>query len=193
MRYKLPEAYGKTRLVLLPVDPYFIHAYWEVAPEQLKEATLRFYRSKPVDYFDVPVDLQSRKCYVHLWRPEESLYADLLLKRNDGTLVSLVRSRVIHMPPAQPKVSIEQHFMRVEPAERRAEIVPPPPQAAAKPIDAAEIVRETLKSVYASRVWRWEQFQPSSTPAGRGTIDLTAIAEIRFRAGTSSGASVTKK
>ena len=191
MRYKLPETYGKTRLVLLPVDPYFIHAYWEVAPEQLKEATLRFYRSKPVDYFDVPVDLQSRKCYVHLWRPEESLYADLLLKRNDGTLVSLVRSRVIHMPPAQPKMSIEQHFMRVEPAERRAEIVPPPPQAAAKPIDAAEIVRETLKSVYASRVWRWEQFQPSSPPAG--AIDLTAIAEIRFRAGTSSGASVTKK
>jgi hypothetical protein len=193
VRYKLPETYGKTRLVLLPVDPYFIHAYWEVAPEQLKEATLRFYRSKPVDYFDVPVDLQSRKCYVHLWRPEESLYADLLLKRNDGTLVSLVRSRVIHMPPAQPKMSIEQHFMRVEPAERRAEIVPPPPQAAAKPIDAAEIVRETLKSVYASRVWRWEQFQPSSPPAGRGAIDLTAIAEIRFRAGTSSGASVTKK
>jgi hypothetical protein len=193
VRYKLPEAYGKTRLVLLPVDPYFIHAYWEVAPEQLKEATLRFYRSKPVDYFDVPVDLQSRKCYVHLWRPEESLYADLLLKRNDGTLVSLVRSRVIHMPPAQPKMSIEQHFMRVEPAERRAEIVPPPPQAAAKPIDAAEIVRETLKSVYASRVWRWEQFQPSSPPAGWGAIDLTAIAEIRFRAGTSSGASVTKK
>jgi uncharacterized protein len=191
VRYKLPETYGKTRLVLLPVDPYFIHAYWEVAPEQLKEATLRFYRSKPVDYFDVPVDLQSRKCYVHLWRPEESLYADLLLKRNDGTLVSLVRSRVIHMPPAQPKMSIEQHFMRVEPAERRAEIVPPPPQAAAKPIDAAEIVRETLKSVYASRVWRWEQFQPSSPPAG--AIDLTAIAEIRFRAGTSSGASVTKK
>jgi len=191
VRYKLPETYGKTRLVLLPVDPCLIRTYGEVAPEQLKEATLRFYRSKPLDYFDVPVDLQSRKWYVHLWRPEESLYADLLLKRNDGTLVSLVRSRVIHMPPAQPKMSIEQHFMRVEPAERRAEIVPPPPQAAAKPIDAAEIVRETLKSVYASRVWRWEQFQPSSPPAG--AIDLTAIAEIRFRAGTSSGASVTKK
>ena len=72
MRYKLPEAYGKTRLVLLPVDPYLIHAYWEVAPEQLKEATLRFYRSKPLDYFDVPVDLQSRKSYVRLWRPKES-------------------------------------------------------------------------------------------------------------------------
>jgi uncharacterized protein len=193
VRYKLPVGYGKTRLVLLPVDPYLIHAYWEVAPEKLNEAMLRFYRSKPLDYFDVPVDLQSRNWYIHLWRPEESLYADLLLKKDDGTLISLVRSRVIHMPPAQPKMSIEQHFMRVEATERRAEIVPPPPQLAAKPIDAAEIVRETLKNVYASRVWRSKQFEPSGTPPARSAIDLTATAERSFRAGTSSGASDTKK
>src|SRR3990172_7865532 len=28
----LPETYGVTELVLLPVDPYWIHASWEVTP-----------------------------------------------------------------------------------------------------------------------------------------------------------------
>src|SRR5574341_1912919 len=30
----LPESYGKTRVVLLVVDPKLVHAYWEVAPEK---------------------------------------------------------------------------------------------------------------------------------------------------------------
>src|SRR5262245_66399018 len=86
--YNLPRSYGKPRLVLLVVDPYLLHAYWEVATEKLNElqeqaaqqAILRFYRSKPAyedaptDQFDVEVDIQSRNWYVHLWRPEESLY-----------------------------------------------------------------------------------------------------------------------
>ncbi len=48
---KLPAAYGKTRLVLLVVDPYLIHAYWEVASEKLRKVAaeqnkgvLRFYK-----------------------------------------------------------------------------------------------------------------------------------------------------
>ena len=27
----LPAGYGKTRIVLLPVDPYLVHVYWEVS------------------------------------------------------------------------------------------------------------------------------------------------------------------
>ena len=203
--YKLPRAYGKTRLVLLVVDPYLIHAYWEVAPEKLDDAKtqalLRFYRSKPADFFDVEIDLQSHKWYVHLWRPEESLSAELMLKRNDGSLITLVRSQVIRMPPAQPKMSIEQRFMKVEATERRAEIVPPPPRPAVKPIDAAEILRESLKNVYASRFWHREQFKLESMraanmlspPPGRRAVDLTAMAERSFTTGISSGASDTEK
>jgi hypothetical protein len=139
----LPAAYGKTRLVLLVVDPYLIQAYWEVAPEKLREAkqqtgqakgVLRFYMGSKVagedalpGSFDIEVDLQSRNWYVHLWSPEESLCADLALKGNDGTLIRLARSQVVHMPRVRPAIAIDQHFMRVEATERRAEIVPAPP------------------------------------------------------------------
>jgi hypothetical protein len=139
---RMPGSYAKTRLVLLVVDPYLIHAYWEVAPEKLQDVNeaagrnkgvLRFYRRSETapedtlrDSFDIEVELQSGNWYVHLWSPEESLYADLSLKRNDGTLVRLVRSQVVHMPRTRPAVTIDEHFMRVEATERRAQIVPTP-------------------------------------------------------------------
>jgi hypothetical protein len=188
---KLPGSYGKTRLVLLVVDPYLIHAYWDVAPKKLRKANkppgqtqgvLRFYKggetetkAAPRNSFEIEVDLQSRSWYVHLWSPEESLYADLGLKKSDGTFVRLVRSQVVHMPRTRPAAAIDQSFMRVEAAERRAEIVPapapvpverdrpqqdvallpdefhaPPAPPIVKPTDSPEIVKETVTEVYAS-------------------------------------------
>jgi hypothetical protein len=202
---RLPAEYGQTRLVLLVVDPYLVHAYWEVAPEKLRQAkklagqakpVLRFHRESErapgaaeADSFDVAVDLQSHNWYVHLWSPEESLYADLALKRNDGTFIRLVRSQVVHMPRVRPAIAIDQHFMKIEPTDRRAEIVPPPPvqhdraqkdiiPAASelpveeikppvediKLIDAGEIVREKLKELYASVEPRRSQFRSNVHP-----------------------------
>src|SRR5438552_6032799 len=46
--YNLPESYGKTRLVVLAVDPYLIHAYWEIAPPELDEASRHAGKSKAV-------------------------------------------------------------------------------------------------------------------------------------------------
>ena len=231
----LPAGFGQTRLVLLVVDPYLVHAYWEVAPEKLRQAkklagqakpVLRFHRESErapgaaeADSFDVAVDLQSHNWYVHLWSPEESLYADLALKRNDGTFIRLVRSQVVHMPRVRPATAIDQHFMKIEPAERRVEIVPPPPvvhdrpqeemispanepvHEIIKPIDAAEIVREKLKELYASVELRGSRFHSSVNdveselsgppPANAGT-DLTEIAERKFDAGVSSSGVLQK-
>src|SRR5262249_55929676 len=99
--HNLPAAYGKTHLVLLAVNPYLIHAYWEVARYKLKEAkckagdaqaVLRFYKEgkpaieNPPESFDIEIDLQAPNWYVNLWSAEESYRADLALKRNDGTV-----------------------------------------------------------------------------------------------------------
>ena len=230
--HNLPVAYGKTRLVLLAVDPYLIHAYWEIAPEKLNETkqqagqaqeVLRFYKGGKMasedalaNWFDVEIDLQSRNWYVHLWSAEESYYADLALKRDDGTLIRVVQSQVARMPRTRPATAIEQRFMRVEATQRRAQIVPPPPagrhrpqeavaplanepsvrRPVAKPIESAEVVRETLRNVYASRQWRPERFEAESVratkipnpPPGIAAIDLTETAERNIPAGLSSGA-----
>jgi hypothetical protein len=146
--YNLPTSYGKTRLVLLAVDLYLIHAYWELTPDRLIEAqeqagesqpVLRLYKGgtaaeeAPVEWFDIDVDLKSRSWYVHLWSVEESYCGDLALKRKDGSLVRLARSEPVRMPRAQPAIEVTEHFMRVEAKQALAEIVPPPKRTDREP------------------------------------------------------------
>ena len=204
MESGLPGVYGKTRLVLLVVDPHLIHAYWEIARSRLRDVkrkaalgqvVLRFYSGKQ-DSFDVDIDLQARNWYVHLWSPEESLYADLAVKMNDGTIIRLARSKVVHLPRTRPVIAIEQHFMKVDPAERHAELVPAPPvepqtpRPGGAPIDYPAIVTERLRQVYASTAWR-PAIEPGAEPVSPIPVetpsDLTAIAEEKLTTGLSSG------
>jgi hypothetical protein len=132
---ELPDSYGKTRVVLLVVDPNLVHAYWEVAPDKLQEAkshmkdssqaVLRFYEASGC--FDVDVDLGPRNWFVPLWSAGKSYYADLGLRGGDGSFVQLARSNVVVTPRALPTVEVGERFMRVVAPGRRAEIVPPPP------------------------------------------------------------------
>src|SRR5690349_24854290 len=119
--FHLP-AQVKTQLVLLVVDPYLIHAYWEVSPEKFREVKklaevakclVRFYKGGktsreevPPESFDIEIDFQAGNWYVHHWSPAESLYADLALNPADGTLLTLVRSQVVHMPRVRPAIAI---------------------------------------------------------------------------------------
>ena len=204
MESGLPGSYGKTRLVLLVVDPHLIHAYWEIARSRLRDVkrkaalgqvVLRFYSGKQ-DSFDVDIELHARNWYVHLWSPEESLYADLAVKMNDGTLIRLARSKVVRLPRTRPVIAIEQHFMKVDPAERRAELVAAlpvehqTPRPGGAPIDYPAIVTERLRQVYASAAWR-PAVEPGAEPVSPIPVetpsDLTAIAEEKLTTGLSSG------
>jgi len=132
---ELPDSYGKTRVVLLVVDPNMVHAYWEITPQQLQEAGGRIGdSSQPVlrfcgagETFDVEVDLRPRNWYVPLWSSGKSYYVDLGLRGGDGSFVRLAQSNAVHIPRALPVIDVEERFMRVEEPGRRAEIIEPPP------------------------------------------------------------------
>lgn len=115
----LPETYGVTELVLLPVDPYFLHAYWEVTPQALSDIfsqigsdapqaryVLRVYDVTAIEFdgrnahsfFDLPIELSARNWYIHLWSSEKSLVADLGLLLPDGRFFLLARSNVVYTP-----------------------------------------------------------------------------------------------
>jgi len=141
-----PASGGRTRLVMLVVDPYRVHTYWEVTPDELARTekmirlhadsarpVLRFRDAAVADaaeanqgWFDVDVNLQPRNWYVQLWSADKTYTADLGLRGDDGQFVSLARSNVIRTPRAWPAVGVEEHFMRIERATQRAESVPPP-------------------------------------------------------------------
>ena len=130
----LPESYDQTRVVLLPVDPYLVHVYWEIAPRDEErarrrtralgprfQATLRFCdithtvsdRSNAESQFDVDIELGSGNWYVHLWSPEKRYFVDLGLRTEDGTFVPIARSNVVHTPRAHPSTNVDAHYMPI--------------------------------------------------------------------------------
>lgn len=91
------------------VNPYLVHAYWDVdltrLPATTSSAALRFHDvSQPFapDTFDVEVDLRARNWYVDLWGPARSYYAELGTKTAAGDFTPIVRSNSLETPRAWP-------------------------------------------------------------------------------------------
>jgi hypothetical protein len=176
--HQLPSAYGRTRLVVLPVDPYAVRAYWEITPAAIAKAAgsvetdidrlqaiLRFQeQSMRVPSFDIQIDLGQRNRHVALWSPGRSYDVDLGFKTKDGRFVSMVREMVV-TPRGWPQPAVQEEFVRISGPDRQVEVMTPPEEPRRIP-----------------RTW------PAIPPAPVTTreVDLTATAERRFIAGMSS-------
>ena len=125
----LPDSYGETRAVLMAIEPYLLHVYWEVASVEIEKAKhwfgddhaqsetiLRFHdvtdaiidNGKTHGFFDMDIDLYSRSRYVHLWSPDKSYFVELGFKTADGRFFPLVRSNVAKTPSAWPAPKADQ-------------------------------------------------------------------------------------
>jgi len=137
---ELPELHDRTRVVLMAVSPYLVHAYWDLDSKTQADAagaTLRFHDStagQPPSSFDIPVNLATKSWYVHLWGPARHYTAELGLNGAEG-FVSLARSNSLETPRAWPVAEIQERFARV--GETRAAVEPAPPAKAAAPHPAA--------------------------------------------------------
>jgi hypothetical protein len=130
----LPETYGVTELVLLPVDPYWIFAYWEITPQALSDllnrlgpratggryiirvydvTAIQFTGNNAHYYFDLPVDLSAKNWYINLWSGEKSLVGDIGYVLSDGQFHLLARSNVVQT--ARSGVSIFTEARWAEP------------------------------------------------------------------------------
>ena len=145
----LPGSYGESRVVLLPVEPYMLHVYWDITPAELdkakhqidedhaqSQAILRCYDITNINFdgtnangsFDVHIDLLSKCWYVHLWSrsPEKSYFIDLGFKTEDGRFYPIARSNIADIPPAWPAPKSVQYYMHVEGDYELLETVPAP-------------------------------------------------------------------
>jgi hypothetical protein len=132
---ELPSSYGHTRLTLMGIDPFWIHAYWEItprdheavmarlAPERVSAHwALRFYDVTYVDfdgtnahsYFDQPVDLAAGNWYVNLWSSEKTYCADIGARAPTGRFEPACRSNFVHMPRADESPQYRPQWLRVE-------------------------------------------------------------------------------
>lgn len=132
--YQLPPHYDTTRLVLMAKDPYWIYAYWEIAPASIANLknkigyeaeqariTLRMYDITFIEfngknansYFDIEVGPYTNSWYINLWSDNVSFCADIGVKTASGEFYTLARSNYIQTPRASYSPRTEQIWMRV--------------------------------------------------------------------------------
>jgi len=134
----LPWSYGETEVVLMAVDPFLVHAYWDFSPGDWEKVRhrgqpvalriydvtmIRFDGTNAHSHFDVPVGGDAQNWYVRLWTAEKSLCADLGWPRPGGSFETLVRSNVIQTPRAGVSIYDEVRWVEVRWSRRRPSLL----------------------------------------------------------------------
>jgi hypothetical protein len=125
----LPDGYGESRIVLLPRDPQWAYAYWDIPnsdKEELRrqggqQLALRLY-----DVTDINLDYQSphnvqeylsdelaREWYLPIPVSDRDYAVDIGYRTADGRWLTLARSARVRIPPFYPSDWIEDVFVSV--------------------------------------------------------------------------------
>ena len=185
---ELPTAYGQTRLTLLDVDPFHVHAAWEVTPRDRAAAEkqftaqstaffwiLRFRDEQDGSSFDMPVNPDAGSWYVELLAADKTYHAELGPIAVTGAFVAVCRSNTLATPPAAPAQPQEPQWLevagtlgeakRVAAPEREAS--PLPKTAAQGPVAQGQLAAPTgaqVEPMLAEPLGRPQQAFPLALP-----------------------------
>ena len=136
----IPSHYDVTRLVLMPRDPLWIFAYWEMSGSAIGNAkkslgsdfnkstlTIRMYDVTCIDFnglnanhsFDIEVSATTNNWYIHLWRDNVSYCADLGFRSPQGHFFQIARSNFITTPSAHIRDKYDEVRMQVRQSRKR--------------------------------------------------------------------------
>jgi hypothetical protein len=125
----LPEGYGESRIVLLPRDPQWTYAYWDIPNDHKEELrrqggqqlALRVYDvtdvnldyQRPHSIQEYPCDELAREWYLPMPVSDRDYVVDIGYRCADGRWLVLARSAAVHVPPVYPSDWIEDQFITV--------------------------------------------------------------------------------
>jgi len=140
----LPETYGRSRVVVLAIDPHHVHAYWEVTPADAAatEARLeRTDRSEPewvlrfhdvtgvavgtasaLGHFDIAIDRGARNWYVELWSPDKTYLVELGA-RLSNQFSAACQANPVSVPPAAPSLAGSPEWATADPEHVTSEVL----------------------------------------------------------------------
>jgi uncharacterized protein len=126
----LPEGYGESRIVLMPRDPQWAYAYWDIPNEnraQLRsqggqQLALRIYDATDLDLnYQVPHSVQEYPCdelarewYLSIPVSDRDYIVEIGYRTFDGRWLMLSRSAAVRIPPTYPSDWVDDHFVTVE-------------------------------------------------------------------------------
>ncbi|MFH0807357.1 MAG: DUF4912 domain-containing protein [Elusimicrobiota bacterium] len=112
----LPKNYDDTKIVLLPRDPFWAYAYWEISTDTRRELNnkygttvkfaIRVYDVTDINFdgknshkaFDIIVGEAAENWYINMPDVNRSWCVDLGLILADGRFITIARSNVVSMP-----------------------------------------------------------------------------------------------
>ena len=126
---ELPDGYGESRIVLMPRDPQWAYAYWDVPnahKEELRRQGGQQLAIRIYDVTDVDINTQAahsvqeylcdemaREWYLPIPVSDRDYAADIGYRCTDGRWLVLARSATVSIPPVYPSDWIEDAFVTV--------------------------------------------------------------------------------
>ena len=126
---ELPEGYGDSRIVLLPRDPKWAYAYWDISNEHKDELrrqggqqlALRLYDVTEIDQsYQTPHGMQQQDCdemarswYLEIPMSDRDYTAEIGYVTGDGNWLMLARSAPIRVPPIYPSDWANDQFVTI--------------------------------------------------------------------------------
>ncbi|OGS26281.1 MAG: hypothetical protein A2297_04030 [Elusimicrobia bacterium RIFOXYB2_FULL_48_7] len=125
---ELPKNYGDTKIVLMPRDPFWSYAYWEINREtrdKLKKEhgnkgklTLRVYDVTDIDFngsnahkhFDIYVSEEAENWYINVPEVNRAWCVDLGLLLPDGRFILIARSNFLSLPRHGVSSVTDEHW-----------------------------------------------------------------------------------
>ncbi|MDY7003767.1 MAG: DUF4912 domain-containing protein, partial [Cyanobacteriota bacterium] len=125
----LPNGYTKSRIVLMPRDPEWAYAYWDIPNGQKEELrrqggqqlALRIYDvtdiklsyQSPHSIQEYPCDELAREWYIPIPVSDRDYVVEIGYRCADGRWLVLASSERVHIPPVYPSDWIDDQFITV--------------------------------------------------------------------------------
>ncbi|AFY36546.1 Rho termination factor domain protein [[Leptolyngbya] sp. PCC 7376] len=125
----LPGGYGQSRIVLLPRDPQWAYAYWDIPNDHKQylrnqggqQIALRLYdvtdidinHQSPHNVQEYLCDEMAREWYFPIPVSDRDYILDIGYRCADGRWLSLAKSTTIRVPPVYPSDWVEDVFVTV--------------------------------------------------------------------------------
>jgi uncharacterized protein len=126
----LPEGYGQSRIVLMPRDPQWAYAYWDIPNEHRAELRSQGGQQLAVRIYDVsdidiqhqvphsvqeyPCDELAREWYLPIPVSDRDYVVEIGYRTYDGRWLLMARSAAVRIPPTYPSDWIDDHFVTVD-------------------------------------------------------------------------------
>ncbi|MEM6612514.1 MAG: DUF4912 domain-containing protein [Cyanobacteria bacterium P01_C01_bin.72] len=126
---ELPDGYGESRIVLMPRDPQWAYAYWDIPNAHKEELRRQGGQQLGIRIYDVTdIDLNhqaahsvqeylcdelAREWYLPIPVSDRDYVADIGYRCADGRWLVLARSATVSIPPVYPSDWIEDAFITV--------------------------------------------------------------------------------